>query len=98
MAALLIPVLLFLFGVAFPLGWLALPGSRASARRTAPSHDPAWPCSDSACSRCSTGHIASGTRSIDGLQLKRFTRPSTSSATAVPLGSAIAGYLLLLGV
>ena len=26
MAALLIPVLLFLFGLAFPLGWLAAPG------------------------------------------------------------------------
>ena len=72
LAALLVPVLLFLFGLAFPLGWLSPPELRASAGAPAAIPLTAWRSSLSA--SLSLFHWAHRFRYTlyDGLQIKHL--------------------------
>ena len=66
LSAMLMPILLFLFGIAFPLGWLAHPThEQMLAVLTNPLARDSC-CSRSACCRCFTGRTASATRSMTG--------------------------------
>ena len=62
-AALVLPVLLFLFGLAFPLGLLDAPDH---AHLLAVVRNPLSRCSAYVCSPCSTLGTASGSRSSTG--------------------------------
>ena len=82
LAALLLPVLLFLFGLAFPLGWLSPPEPRAPAGRAAPSAHAGRSCSSSAL--LSLFHWAHRFRYTlyDGLQIKHLNEVINPAATA----------------
>ena len=95
LSALIVPVVIVLFGLAFPLGWLDAARPRAPARARASSADADRALRLLSCSRSSTPRIASATRSTTGLQIKHLNElinPLCYGGAAIV--SAIAAYVL----
>ncbi len=93
-AALLLPVLLFLYGLAFPLGWLDPPSYEETLVLV--QHPLARLVLSLLCS-LSLFHWAHRFRStlFDGLQLKHLNKPITLFCYGgATLGTVVAGYLL----
>jgi fumarate reductase subunit D len=94
-AALAVPVLLFLFGVAFPLGWLDAP-SYADLRGL--MRNPLTRLALLALSGLALVHAAHRLRHTvrDGLQLQRYsTAIAVTCYGAAAAGTAFAAYLLI---
>jgi fumarate reductase subunit D len=97
-SALAVPALLFLFGVAFPLGWIDPPDH---AHLLAVVRHPLTRLALLGLCVLSLIHFAHRFRFtlIDGLQLRRYDRlVSTGTYGAALAGSAIAGWLLVFGL
>ena len=95
LAALFIPVLLALFGVAFPLGWLQAPGY---ARLLAVLGHPLARVSVFFLCTMSLFHWAHRFRYTlyDGLQMKHLNRPINLFCYGVAItGSVVTGYLVV---
>jgi succinate dehydrogenase subunit D len=94
-AALMVPVLLFLFGVAIPLGWVAPPDH---AHLLAVVRHPLTRLALLGLCVLALFHWAHRFKYTlyDGLQLKRLHRPINAFCYGgAVFGSAVAGYLLL---
>lgn len=94
-AALMIPALLFLFGVAFPLGWLDPPDH---AHALAVLTHPLTRAVLLGLCALSLVHFAHRFRFtlIDGLQLRRYDRVISTACYGLALaGSALAAWLFL---
>lgn len=94
-AALVVPALLFLFGVAFPLGWLDPPGH---AHLMAVVTHPVTRLALLGVSVLSLTHFAHRFRFtlIDGLKLRRYDPVVATACYGTALaGSAVAAWLLL---
>ena len=61
LAALVLPVLVFLFGLAFPLGWLPAPSYAHLLALVQPVAGASWRSGSSRSCRCCTGRTASAT-------------------------------------
>ena len=94
-AALLIPVLLFLFGLAIPLGWLTAPDHEHLLAVLRPSRSPGWSSSESAYCRCSTGRSGSGTPSTTDCSSRVQRLIIVICYGGAVAGSIISAYLLL---
>ncbi len=97
-AALMVPVLLFLFGVAFPLGWIAFPDYE---HLLAVVRHPLTRLALLGLCVLALFHWAHRFKYTlyDGLQLQRLHAPINAFCYGgAVVGSAIAGYLLLIVV
>lgn len=95
-AALVLPVLLFLFGVAFPLGWIAPPDH---AHLLAVLRHPLTKLGLFGVCALSLVHWAHRFRFTlrDGLRLRRFDRLIAAVCYGAALAGAVVAFRLLLG-